>query len=95
MKEQILGLVTEAERDEVKRLHSRRTGLHEIITTLASSGLTPENNFYERLVADVSDVNAQFGDWWRKVSTKYGWPNDSRLNWNLDFETRQIKVSSR
>lgn len=93
--ERVLGSVSEEELAEIRKLHNRRTGLNEVITSLSSSGTDLNGALYERLIDDMSKVSHQFHDWWDRLSTKYGWPNDPRYAWRIDFATRQITLTDR
>jgi len=91
----VLGTVTEAERDEARKLSSRRNGLQEVVMILANNGLSTDNAMYERVLEDLSETNGKFHEWWRRVSASYGWPNEPQYSWSLDFDTREVRLFPR
>ena len=61
-----VGTVTEAERDEIRRLYERINGLKEL-----TKAISPDNNeLYEKLVTDMGASVTRFQEWWNTKSDK-------------------------
>jgi CXXX repeat modification system protein len=90
--EQAVGKVTEAERDEIKRLHERKNSLQELFYSLANM---PRNEIegtflYEKLVDDMGKTASAFKDWWNKMGAKYKWASRKGHSWRINFDTCEI-----
>ncbi len=85
-KDRPVGKVTEAERDEIKRLFERRNGLVELLKTIQS----PDHPLYERLVQDMGETATRFQKWWDERSRQYQWKGQAGGHWEIDFDTCEI-----
>ena len=85
MKEKV-GKVTEAERDEIKSLFERRSGLVELTKIIS----VDNDDLYEKLVKDFGATEQKFQSWWTSMSEKYQWPSRDNCNWEIDFSTCEI-----
>ena len=87
-----VGTVTATERDEIKDLYLRRTGLTELFSSLArmDAAMLSSSPLYDRLVRDMGDVSLKFQAWWEKTAAKYGWPGRADKKWRIDFDTCEI-----
>lgn len=81
MKKEI-GSVTEQERDEIKLLFERRSGLNELAKTLTADN----SELYERLVKDLSETSTKFSNWWNSKAQKYKWESVDGGHWVIDFD---------
>lgn len=88
----VVGKVTDAERDEIKRLFERKNGLAELFKTLINikENDLDANGIYEKLVHDMGKTTAEFKKWWDEKSLKYSWQKDPEGFWEIDFETGEI-----
>lgn len=84
-----VGRVTEEERDEIKALFERRNGLHELAQILSADN----DELYERLVKDIGKTTILFQDWWTRMAGKYSWESADNGNWEIDFNTCEIKLN--
>jgi CXXX repeat modification system protein len=84
--------VTDAERDEIVRLHERRTALKELFLTLSSPYLSEEERatLKEGLVEDLARTSSLYEHWWREIWLKYHLERHEHGEWMIDFETKQI-----
>lgn len=83
---QLIGQVSDAERDEIRQLFERRNGLNEL-----SKILTPDNTeLYEKLVKDLGETSTKFQYWWYEMSRKYQWESAENGNWEIDFNNCEI-----
>lgn len=86
-----VGKVTEEERDEIKRLHSRKTGLESLFQNLISSNTIVNNQeMYEGLIRDYSETSERFQKWWDSTKNKYNWESADGGNWTVDFDTCDV-----
>lgn len=83
---QLVGQVTETERDEIRLLFERRNGLNELAKILTSDN----TNLYERLIADLGETSTKFQNWWSEKSAKYQWQSHENGNWEIDFNSCNI-----
>jgi CXXX repeat modification system protein len=88
----VVGQVKDEERDEIRALHIRKTGLAELFSTLTGTDAqTLESSpLYDKVVADMGDVSVKFQAWWDRMAAKYKWEKISGKKWRIDFETCDI-----
>ena len=86
----LIGKVTEDEKNEVQALFERKNGLTELFQALASMSVDEQNNLYNRIVKDMSDVTAKMKKWWKEKSANYKWENVAGYKWEIDFDTCEI-----
>ena len=85
MKKEI-GLVTQEERDEIKKLFERKNGLNEL-----GKILTADNEeLYNKLVRDLGETSTKFQDWWNEMGEKYNWESAENGNWEINFNDCKI-----
>ena len=89
MEKKLIGQVTPAERDEIKRLFERRNGLNELAKILTADNA----ELYERLIADMGETATKFQQWWEKMATFYNWESLPDGNWEINFDTCEIFLS--
>jgi len=91
MNKKIVGHVTEEEKIEIQTLFERRNGLNELAKILS-----PDNvELYERLVKDLGETTTKFQQWWDNMSTKYQWEGTENGNWEINFQTNEILLSTK
>jgi len=83
---QLIGHVTEAERDEIRQLFERRNGLNELAKILTADNA----ELYERLVRDLGETSTKFQNWWDTMATKYQWESVIGGHWEIDFNNCSI-----
>jgi CXXX repeat modification system protein len=83
---QLIGKVTEAERDEIRTLFERRNGLNELAKILTADNA----ELYERLVKDLGETSTRFQHWWDSNAAKYQWQGADNGHWEIDFQTCEI-----
>lgn len=83
---QLVGHVTETERDEIRQLFEHRNGLHELAKILTSEN----TDLYERLIADLGETSTKFQNWWDTMAHKYQWESVENGNWEINFNTCEI-----
>ncbi len=82
----VVGLVTEAERDEIKYLFERKNGLNELFRSLNE----PKHPLYDRIVQDMGETATKFQKWWDDASAKYEWKGAKGHHWEINFNTREL-----
>ncbi len=91
MNKKTVGHVTEEEKNEIQTLFERRNGLNELAKILS-----PDNvELYERLVKDLGETTTKFQQWWDNMSTKYQWEGTENGNWEINFQTNEILLSTK
>jgi CXXX repeat modification system protein len=88
----LVGKVTEEERDEIQALFERKNGLKELTRSLVDIDRKELENstLYEKLVTDMGRVSTRFQEWWDEKSEKYKWESAPGGHWEIDFETCDI-----
>lgn len=91
MNKKVVGQVTEKEKNEIQTLFERRNGLNELAKILS-----PDNiELYERLVKDIGETTTKFQQWWDTMSTKYQWEGTENGNWEINFQTNEIFLTTK
>lgn len=92
MPRQMLGRVSDGERDDIRRIHERRTALQELLLTLDSPDLSPAQRqvLQTGIEEDLARTTARFEGWWQTVGVKYHLDRAGHGGWMLDFETQEI-----
>jgi CXXX repeat modification system protein len=92
MTKQLIGSVTQAEKEDVVRLHERRTALRELLLTLNSPYLSEgeKRTLAGRIVEEYVKASSLFERWWREAARKYNWPSKEHGSWMVDFETNDV-----
>lgn len=85
MKKEI-GLVTQEERDEIKKLFERKNGLNELAKILTADN----EELYNKLVRDLGETSTKFQDWWNEMGEKYNWESAENGNWEINFNDCKI-----
>ena len=81
----IVGNVTDLEKNEIHSLYERKNGLIELAKIIK-----PDDELYEKLVADMGSTTIKFQKWWDTTSPKYQWESDLNGHWEIDFDSRDI-----
>lgn len=83
---QLVGQVSESERDEIRQLFERRNGLNELAKILTADN----QDLYEKLIADLGETSTKFQNWWDSHSAKYQWQSVDNGHWEIDFASCRI-----
>ena len=83
---QLVGQVSESERDEIRQLFERRNGLNELAKILTADN----QDLYEKLITDLGETSTKFQNWWDSNSAKYQWKSVENGNLEIDFATCEI-----
>jgi len=86
IKQNVVGKVTEAERDEIKYLFERKNGLNELFKSLND----PSHPLYNKIVQDMGETATKFQNWWDEKSTGYKWKGAKDHHWEINFNTCEI-----
>ncbi len=89
---EIVGIVTEEEKNEVMMLFERKVGIEELAATLESDLLSDEKKeiMLDKMVSELGKVKLNLQAWWDKMFEKYNWKSVEGYSWNIDFQTREI-----
>jgi len=85
-----IGKVQEFERDEIRNLHIRKSGLSEAFAILARTEGFELTGLYPKMVADMGQVAIEFQTWWDRTAKQYGWVGKPGKKWRIDFDTCEI-----
>lgn len=86
MEKKKVGDVTAEERDEIRKLFRRHSGLADLAKIVTADNV----ELYEKVVNDLGDTNTKFQDWWNKKGEKYNWESAENGRWQIDFDTCEI-----
>lgn len=86
MEKKKVGIVTAEERDEIKKLFRRHSGLTDLAKIVTADNV----ELYEKVVNDLGDTNTKFQDWWNKKGEKYNWESADNGRWQINFDTCEI-----
>ena len=91
MKE-LVGTVTEEEKNEMLDLYERKMGLDELPNSLESVVLSQETKkiVQEKIMIESKKVKADAQAWWDKMHKKYNWKSKEGKDWHINFETGEI-----
>jgi len=84
------GKVTEEEKDQIRKLYTRKIALTELFSTLSKCNLETCMGFYDKVVMDYGETTASFQAWWEEAAQRYGWPSREGGSWKVDFETHEV-----
>lgn len=87
-----VGAVTENEKREILLLNERKSALKELLLTLDSPILSPEekDNMYKKIVKDMEEVSSKYKEWWMEKNNKYSWKYSEKGEWSINFHTNEI-----
>lgn len=90
MKKEVVGCVTEEEKEEVSNYFYRGEALKELLQSLPSQSLNDQEYevYYQRIIDDMAQTKARYDDWWYRIPKKYGWQLNAR--YILNFQTNKI-----
>lgn len=92
MSREIVGIVTEEEKNEVMMLFERKIGIEELSATLESELLSDEKKeiMLDKMISELGKAKLNLQTWWDKMFEKYNWKSVEGYSWNIDFQTREI-----
>lgn len=92
MTREIVGTVTEEEKNEILTLFERKMGIEELTATLESDLLTTEKKviMQDKMISELGKVKLNMQAWWDKMYEKYEWKSVEGYSWNIDFQTCEI-----
>lgn len=87
----LLGSVTNEEKNEIKEMFERKIALVELTKVFndPSSDLVT-NNLYEKLIADLGKVCLSMEKWWSMKAQMYKWKSVTNGHWEIDFDNNNI-----
>lgn len=92
MLKEVVGMVTEEEKNEAMTLFERKVGIEELTATLESDLLTAEKkeSMQDKMISELGKVELNLQAWWDKMYRKYSWKSIDGHKWNIDFQTCEI-----
>lgn len=95
MEREIVGTVSEEEKNEILNLFERKLGIEELAYTLESDLLSPDKKegMQDKMISELGKVKLMLQDWWDKMYVKYQWKSIDGYRWNIDFQTCEIYIT--
>jgi CXXX repeat modification system protein len=92
----LLGIITETETEDLRRLYERKLALHELIPSLDSGFLSNEqkDELYEKVLIDIEKTNSLFDSRRNEILLKNKWILTENGKWIIDFDTNEIFLLS-
>lgn len=86
----VIGKVSESERDEIKRLFGRKNALIDLLKSVEKG-----SQLYETAMNDYIETNDNFQNWWNRMARKYDWQGGASIQWQIDFNNCEIFLAER
>jgi len=92
MTREIVGIVTEEEKNEVMMLFERKIGIEELTATLENDLISIEKKeiMQDKMISELGKVKLNLQAWWGRMYEKYNWKSVEGYMWNIDFQTCEI-----
>jgi CXXX repeat modification system protein len=92
MMREIVGKVTEEEKNEMLILFERKLGIDELAFTLESDLLSEDKkeSMQDKMITELGKIKLDMQTWWNKMCEKYKWKSVDGYKWNIDFQTCEI-----
>lgn len=71
---------------EIKKLHTRKAALRELVFALAKMSPAERAEMYECLVTDLAETSYRYDLWWTEMAAKHGLQGEQSVN----FETGEF-----
>ncbi len=91
MKE-LIGTVTEEERNDMRELYEKKMGLDDLPRSLESVVLSQETKkiIYEKIMIESQKIKTDAQAWLNKMYEKYHWKKEEVKDWHVNFETGEL-----
>ncbi len=95
MIKEIVGKVTEVEKNEVLVFFERKLGIEELTATLDSDLLSTDKKeiMQDKMITELGKAKFNLNAWWDKMYKKYQWKSIEGKRWHIDFLTCEIFIS--
>jgi len=92
MTREIVGIVTEEEKNEVMMLFERKIGIEELTATLENDLISIEKKeiMQDKMISELGKVKLNLQAWWGRMYEKYNWKSVEGYRWNIDFQSCEI-----
>jgi len=89
---EIVGIVTEKEKNEVMVLFERKIGIEELTATLENDLISIEKKeiMQDKMISELGKVKLNLQAWWGRMYEKYNWKSVEGYRWNIDFQSCEI-----
>lgn len=89
---EVVGTVTEEEKNQIMIIFERKLGIEELAATLEGNLLSADKNdrMKRKMTTELEKVNVNFQNWWDKMYKKYNWKSIDGCKWGINFETCEI-----
>ena len=83
-----VGLITEAERDEIQSIYYKKTAVQEVLPLIDPNNI----ELYDKAIEDLALADQAMAEWWQRISAHYGWNYDENYGWRVDFFTKELTI---
>ncbi len=92
---EVVGTVTEEEKNEMMVLFERKLGIEELAFTMESDLLSNDKKecMQDKMISELGKVKLNMQAWWDKMYKKYKWKSIDGCKWNIDFQTCEIHIT--
>lgn len=92
---EVVGSVTEEEKNEILVLFERKLGIEELAFTLESDLLSNDKKEFmqDKMISELGKVKLNIQAWWKKMYEKYRWKSIDGCEWHIDFQTCEIHIT--
>lgn len=90
-----LGIVNDIEKEEIESIFRKRLAIEHLFTILHRQEVDLEDSdTFSKLVSEMSVVLKETQEWWERVAFKYKWQFSKSDQWNIDFQTNTIYLTT-
>ena len=93
MKHEVVDTLTEAERDEIQRLHYRKMTLQTLFRSLSEEKQPLNQELYEKMMEDMIETQAKYDAWFREKAQQRNWTSVDGKHWAIDFQTGDVSLT--
>ncbi len=92
---ELVGMVTQQEKNEMLVLFERKLGIEELAATLESDLLSREklDAMENKMITELGRINLDMQTWWNRMYEKYKWKSIEGCKWSIDFNTSEVFIA--
>lgn len=92
MCKEVVGKVSEEEKNEVMTIFERIKGIEELTYTFESDLMSEEEKkkMSEKMTVEKEKALQSMQQWWNKMHEKYQFKSVDGMSWSIDFQTCEI-----
>lgn len=92
MSSELVGKVTQEERDEILAIFERKIGIQELLGCVDGEFVPLEKRdaFMDKMITEAGKNQIKVDQWWDTMLHKYGWKTEEGKSLHIDFGTCEI-----